>query len=148
MPQDNYTAIGRALSIGDEQRWLSIYNDTGERIPPFSFVTPVANTYNGGFKVQKIAEAGDTLAMVTGPIWTEVDSWGVATRDFPTRVAYEPTDGTPAANSIEDWGPAVGEFKARKNKPNWKLIGPGSADQEVPDMHTDTAMIEAEICRV
>lgn len=147
MPQDRYSAIGRPLDAREEQRWLRVYNDIGEDIPPFSFVTPKAMAYNGAIEVGKIAEDGDSLAMVTGHEWIKAGSWGRATRDFPARITYDEGTGTPAVGAIEDWGPAVNSFKAKKGRKGWKLIGPGSSGFPASEFFPYTALIEVEVCR-
>lgn len=132
----------------NQQRWISVYNQNDDDIPPFSFVTPVGVAANGGLVVDAIAEDGDKMAMVTGDTTIPSGEWGLATRDFPTRVTYDSDDGTPAALTIEDWGPKATWWVAKKNVSGWKLIGPAVANMpDVRDLEVDTALIEIEVCR-
>lgn len=144
MGQEVNKALDRRV---DEQRWISVYNDTGEEIPPLSFVTPTGVAFNGGIVVGKIGADGDDLAMVTGDDVIPKDSWGRATRDFPTRVQYDTGDGTPATLTLERWGPKANNFKARKNVSGWFLYGPAVSSMQADDLEVGSSMIELEVCR-
>lgn len=130
-----------------EQRWVTVYNQSGEDIPPLSFCTPVGVAANGGLIVDQVSEDGDKMAMVTGDTWIVAGGWGLATRDFPARVTYDSSDGNPAALTIEDWGPAAGDWLARKDVAGWKLIGPAVDGMPEAELTIDTAFIEIEVCR-
>lgn len=130
-----------------QQRYIPVYNDSGEDIPPHSFVTPVGVTYNGGLLIDRVSVDGDKLAMVTDDKWIDDESWGAATCDWPARVKYHAADGTPAARSIENWGPKAGNWDARKNVTGWKLIGPADASMPQTEVREETAYIGIEVCR-
>jgi len=130
-----------------DQRMIPVYNTSGEPIPPHSFVTPIGVAYNGGLKVAQVTETGDKLAMVTGDTEIASESWGLATCDWPARVAYDAGDGTPAANAIENWGPKAGNWPAKKNVTGWKLVGPAVADMPQADLQINTSLIWIEVCR-
>lgn len=142
IPMDGAVAL-----VEDERLYISVYNDSGEEIPPLSFVTPIGMAYNGAVVVDGIQEDGDKMAYVTDGVAIPDQSFGRATRDFPCPVTYDSGDGTPAAQSIEEWGPKAGWWAAKKGIAGWKLIGPYQAGMPTSGLTEDMALIELEVCR-
>lgn len=140
---------GAVLLTENERRYFAVYNDSGEEIPPLSFVTPTSMAYNGGIVVDQVSVTGDKMAMVTSEAPIPDETWGLATRDWPAPVQYDSADGTPAAQAIEEWGPKAGFWAAKKSVAGWKLIGPYQAGMETlgPGDVDAVALIEIEVCR-
>lgn len=132
----------------DERLYVSIYNDSGEDIPPLSFVTPIGVAYNGALVVDQVSVDGDKMAFITNDQTIPDQTFGRATRDFPAPVAYDKSDGTPAAQAIENWGPKSGHWQAKKNVSGWKLIGPYQQGMPTDGITDNMALIELEVCRM
>lgn len=119
LPQDH-------RSPTSNQRWIEVYNGSGETIPPYSIVEiDDSSMDNGRTYVTVIKPVHDCVEnfLVTGHQCIGAGKYGYATNDYPTYVAY---DGTPVQG--EDWGPQEGSFLAGKNRRGLKIVGNAHAD--------------------
>lgn len=114
----------------DRIRWLPVYNNGSTAIPAFGVC--VVDSPNGSFRENQymipvrqyggFGQAGNAVQlMVCGPQQISPATWGVATFDSPAYVLYDPSFGAPLPG--KEWGPSVGSYKLRTNRPGFTIIG-------------------------
>ncbi len=109
--------MANVLTYGNQIRWLSVYNTSGEQIPAFGLIRVTGADSVGVLQAAKPNADGQQV-MVNGPVPIPVAAYGSATNDFPNYALYDTGDGTPAVG--DTWGAGSGSWKLRKNKAGFR----------------------------
>lgn len=112
-------------------KWpLVVQNVSGEEIPGFALLRVTGTseadlTRPIAYQVAKPTGESTDQLLVGGPVPIPTGGAGRATWLFPTLVAFEPSDGTPATGA--NWGAVSGSWKLRLNGSGFVVIGGASA---------------------
>ena len=106
-------------------RYRDYINVGSYAVPPYGIVEVSGSTALHGIEILQCRRpTGSTPAQkffINGPSPCAVGKRGICTRDFPHRVLYNSSDGTPAVG--EKWGPEADSFVAQKGVSTFTVIG-------------------------
>jgi hypothetical protein len=106
-------------------RWLPVKNNSGYAVPPFGLmrITGIDDDTKV-LTIDKPNADSQSGLLVNGPAEIADDDEGIGTDGGIVVAAYDDADGTPAAD--EGWGAKSGEWKLRKDKVGYTIIGSAS----------------------
>lgn len=132
------------------RRPLILINDSGEDIPPYSFVRVTGAEVVAGQwhttvdKPNAATQAGSHLVYVTGAKTIADGDKGIGfNAAHEVEVAFDP-DNEPTADGTEMWGPVDGEWFAGADGNGWVVIGK-DADKETARVRWTLATPDDEV---